>query len=546
MRRTRRRALAAGVIGALLLAACGGDNKSSSTQTSASATTNSGGSATSASATTSAATTTTADNRPVDPTKPVRVAVNYAPGPWDPATTTNPQLFVAYSQGVYDRILRLQPTPNGIQLTPSLASDWNVSPDGLTITFKLRTGVTFQDGTTLDANAVKANMDRDMTIANSTAKAALANVTSVDVTDPQTVVFRLSKKDNVLPYALAEDPVGAIASPAAFDKDLATNPVGSGPYRVASVQGQTVTYERFDKYWQPNLAKANTVIVQTILDSNARFNAIQDGTVDLIRLSPLDFQNAQKLAADGKFHFSGSTQTNPYAVFFNTGHPPFDNVDVRRAISLAIDRKALSTGLLPLNPPTQQDYQPGFIGYLPALDQNIPYDPAQAKALLEKAGAAGRTVQVSVPATDPYSQMGQIVQADLQAVGLNVVLTSKPAAENAGAWMTGQFDLMVAQWSGSSSPEKNAQYNIVSSMPSKVGTDDALKQVEAAAALPQGTPEATKAWEGVNQYLVDNPINVPLLGIVQGYLSSSKVVGADDFSPAYGGHNIWKVGIATS
>src|SRR5262249_57242537 len=113
-----------------------------------------------------------------------------------------------------------------------LAKSYEVSPDGLTITFTLRTGATFQDGTPFNATAAKANIDR-ATGAGSLIASTMRSVSNVQAVDPTHLVLHLSTPDPSVLEVMASGQAGLMVSPAAFNNpDLGTNPVGSGPYKV--------------------------------------------------------------------------------------------------------------------------------------------------------------------------------------------------------------------------------------------------------------------------------------------------------------------------
>lgn len=540
-RRAGLRAVAVGLV-ALLAAGCGGDDDdeggvssgsvTSPASSSASTAPSSSGSSVETTAGSSAPSTTDAmSESEIDPSVPVKMAVAFASSTWDPATVLNSSIFNTFTRSVYERLVSFVETPDGEQPAPGLADSWTISPDGLTVEFKLRSGVTFHDGTPFNADAVKGNFDRAKTLPNSTGTKAFELVESIDVVDDLTVRLNLSAPDTDLLYVLGEDPAGAIASPAGFDGTLETQPIGTGPYRVVDIKPDVVTFEKYDGYWDPNVGGADMVTIATIPDANARINAVQDGLVDIILTSPLDYEVAQDIADGGDYQFEMSFGPDYYLVGFNTARPPFDNVDVRRAVSLAIDREAMSEGVLPFNPPTQQMYQQGAVGHVPDLDEDIPVDVAEATALLAAAGAAGATVTAVHPANDHWPTMAQVVQAQLAAIGLNVELTAVPPAEFTGRWRSGDFDMQIGQQLGSTSPERQAILHLVTANIGGQGAEEALELVAAASKLDQSSSEAATAWREISEYLVEKPIEVPVVRSGLGFLAADDIVGLSDLAP---------------
>jgi peptide/nickel transport system substrate-binding protein len=450
-----------------------------------------------------------------------------------------------FARTIYDSLLRDVNTPTGTAFKPSLATSWTVAPDGLSVEFKLRTDVKFQDGTAFDATAVKANIERAQTLANSTAAPRLANITSVEVVDPQTVKFILAKKDNSFLYTLADDPAGLMVSPSAFTSDLETKPVGSGPFTLGAVDGGSTTYQKFADYWDAGAVKASTVVVQTITDSNAALNSLQTGLVDVVRMNPLDYTKGKDLASSGQYQLTLSYNSQTYMQMLNNAHKPFDDATVRQAVSLALDRTSLSEAVLPLNAPTAQIYQSGFIGHDDALDSNIAYDVAKATSLVNAAGAQGANIKILYPTIDPFPALAQIVQASLQAVGINSTLVAKPPSETSGDWLAGDYDMFVGTWSGSPSPERLASIDLDQTNVGKGVDAGANALVATAAALDQTSAEAAAAWQAVGAYLYENPIVVPILRSAAGWLGSSKVVGLGNLQQPSGALDLSAVGIAS-
>ena len=141
-----------------------------------------------------------------------------------------------------DKLLDTSPT---LEFVPRLALSWTFAADGKTMTMKLRPGVKFHDGTAFDAAAVKANIDRALTLQTSRRKSEIASVAQVDVVDPLTVAFKLKAPDAPL-LAQLSDRAGMMLSPASFGQPVGPKPVCSGPYKfVERVQNDRIVLERF-------------------------------------------------------------------------------------------------------------------------------------------------------------------------------------------------------------------------------------------------------------------------------------------------------------
>ena len=269
-------------------------------------------------------------------------------------------------------------------VAPGLAETWELTEDTLTLT--LREGLLFHDGTTLDADAVVANLERAMSLETSSVKGDLSTVAAVEATDDRTVVIELSAPDAALPAKLA-DRSGMIISPAAFDDgtNLAIEPVGAGPWKsVEYAPGDHLTVERFDDYFDPDSVLLASLTIRLIDDDDTRLNAIRAGEVDVAQISAAQVQLA---SADSSLEVRTDPALAIDHIGLNISIPPFDDPLVRQAINYAIDREALlegiyrGTGVIAWQP-----FPPGYYANNPELEEMYPYDPEKARELLAEAG----------------------------------------------------------------------------------------------------------------------------------------------------------------
>jgi peptide/nickel transport system substrate-binding protein len=269
-------------------------------------------------------------------------------------------------------------------VAPGLAESWEQTDDSLTIT--LRDGLTFHDGSTLDADAVVANMDRAMTLETSTVKGDLSSVASVEATGALTVVFELSAADAALPAKLA-DRAGMIISPAAFDDgtNLAIKPDGAGPWKLVEyAPGDHLTVERFDGYYDPDSVLLASLTIRLIDDDDTRLSAIRAGEVDVAQISAAQVQLA---SADSSLEVRTDPALAVDHLGLNISIAPFDDPLVREAINYAIDREALFEGIYRgTGTVAWQPFPPGYFGNDPELENMYPYDPDKARELLAEAG----------------------------------------------------------------------------------------------------------------------------------------------------------------
>lgn len=320
--------------------------------------------------------------------------------------------------------------PGTLEVAPSLATSWTISPNGLVYTFHLRRHVHFQDGTRFDAQAVKFDFDRMLRADapyHDTGPFPLAfffkTVRRVVVLDDHTVQFRLSAPFAPLLSNLAY-PTGLLISPAAvrrWKKDVGRHPVGTGPFRFVSWQsGRRIVLERNDHYWGRH-AKLERVVFRPIVDDMTRAAALLAGRLDVVTsLSPDNVRWFQKNPA-----FSVSEQAGPHLWFLilNLHLKPFADRRVRQAVNYAVNKRALVDDVLQGTASVAAGPVASAFSWVKSHVQPYPYDPARARALLRAAGyARGFDVTFYVPEGGSGMlapvQMATAIQADLARVGV--------------------------------------------------------------------------------------------------------------------------------
>ena len=288
---------------------------------------------------------------------------------------------------------------NTLEFVPGLAESSTISEDGLTYTFTLKQGVKFHDGTSLDADAVRINLERILDPANNSAKAAqlLGPVSTVSVIDATHVAVVLSEPFAPLLDGLSQPYVG-IASPTALTEwDSLTyqfHQVGTGPYKfVEYVVNDRLVLERNPDYaWGPSVVTntgvpaVSRIVFRFFPDPPSRALALQSGDAQIMgELLPTD---AGALAADGSIKLMPvSVPGQPLEFFFNTTREPTDRLAVRQALIMATDRQAIVQAVF-------QGYSPVAYGplssstlyYSPDMEGRYAYDQVQAVALFNTTG----------------------------------------------------------------------------------------------------------------------------------------------------------------
>ncbi|WP_029088303.1 ABC transporter substrate-binding protein [Brevibacterium album] len=446
---------------------------------------------------------------------------------------------------IFDRLTNVEPGTS--ELTGELATDWDVSDDGLRHTFNLREGVKFHDGTDLDAEAVCFNFDRlyelegqAQTLAeywkiafkgfkeDAEGNSGDSRYESCEVVDPTTLTIHINEPYAPLPAAVANIGFG-IASPAALQesgwaveasgdsldfvgKFGTENPVGSGPFKFESWDpGKNVTLVKNEEYWG-DPATIDTLIYVPIDDGQARRQALERGEIDgYDNVAP---QDVEALTSAG-YAMEERPPSNTGYLAMNRDFEPLDDVEVRRAVSHAINRDALlqanflegavkPTGLLP----------PGFTGS----DGDVPqyeYDQEKARELLSGADAEDLKVEITyaTEVTRPYMPdpqgIAETFKSDLEAVGFEVTLVGRPwSPDFLGGIRNGESMMYIVGLLPDMSDPANFM-TLMNAGPGRWGTmpDELLDQITAAETAPP--EEREELYRALNAAVMEDAPMVP-------------------------------------
>jgi len=308
------------------------------------------------------------------------------------------------------------------RIVPKLAESFTASPDGLTLTIRLRRGILFHDGTPLNAEAVKFNLDRFMDPATGAAFRFLLvpAVNRVEVVDALTVRIVLNTPlapmmANLTHSSLAIQSPSAIRSLGVRYRD---NPVGTGPFRFVSWDRGTrrIDLARFEQYWgeRPGIAGVRFLGVP---EGTTRMAMVETGQVHVaVRVPPAD---VARLEAHPDVNIDRTTSVRTIYLYFNLTRPPFTDVRVRRAINYAINKQEIVEFVVGAARVSDAAIAPGIFGYTPI--GTYEHNPERARALLREAGfPAGLDVTLHCP-TGRYIQDIQAceaIQSQLGEVGV--------------------------------------------------------------------------------------------------------------------------------
>jgi ABC-type transport system substrate-binding protein len=291
---------------------------------------------------------------------------------------------VLYS--LYDRLIHFD--PQTMEPIPGLATEWRFTgPDNRHFEMVLRRGVTFHDGTPLDAAAVRASLMhfKAMRRLND-----LDVVEDIEVLAPDRLVLKLQYEYSVLPAVLT-DRAGMIVSPTALARhgdDYPRNPVGSGPFMLRRwVQGTQIELVRFPGYWNPERIRLSGITYRFFLNPTSATSAILSGQID--HVWNVDPKNLPVLRANPRLRVEREPSAGFLYMAVRHDTPLMDNRLVRQAISMSMDRRAIGDALFGTGnsgSPALMLATPSNFAYSPDLENSVRYNPIEARRLLAEAG----------------------------------------------------------------------------------------------------------------------------------------------------------------
>ncbi len=307
-------------------------------------------------------------------------------------------------------------------VAPGLAERWDVSDDGTVYTFHLRSGVKYHDGSDMTAHDVKFSLDRARAEDSTNAQKALfAGIENVEVVDDVTVKVTLSAPNGGFITNMAWGDA-VIVAPESVEQ-AATEPVGTGPFMFSRwVQGDRIELVRNPDYWgeQPALASAT---FKFISDPTAAFAAVMAGDVDAFPGYPAPETLAQ-FGADPRFQLLIGSTEGETILSTNNRAEALSDVRIRKAIAHAINRQEIIDGaMFGYGTPIGTHFAPHNPDYVD-LTGNSAYDPELAMQLLAEAGAEGLTLSLKLPPPSYARRGGEIVAAQLRAVGIETEISN--------------------------------------------------------------------------------------------------------------------------
>jgi peptide/nickel transport system substrate-binding protein len=383
-------------------------------------------------------------------------AVNAEPPGYDCQATTT---FVAVQtlNPHYSQLVKFDPD-NYPKLKTDVAESWVQAPDGLSITFKLRQGVKFHDGSELTSEDVKATFDR---IRNppegiiSVRKAQFEDITAIETPDKHTVIFKLSKPSASILMAIGS-PWNCLYSAAKLKQDPRwpeRNIMGTGPYRfIEHARGSSWSGQRFENYFEPGKPYLDDFKI-FFMSGSAMINAIQGGQVmaEFRGVSPAD-RDKLKTALGDKIVVEESPWLCKFDLFFNQSKKPFDDPKVRRALSIAIDRWGGAQNLSRIAfvrdvgglmlPGSEMATPAAELQKLPGFGRDIRAAREEARKLLKEAGVPDLKFQLlnrSVPM--PFSPVGIFLIDQWRQIGVTAEHKPLEVGAQKASFMSKSYDV---------------------------------------------------------------------------------------------------------
>ncbi|HTR08535.1 MAG TPA: ABC transporter substrate-binding protein [Paraburkholderia sp.] len=406
-----------------------------------------------------------------------------SPAGFDSAQYTTGLEFSAASYTVYNRLVEFE--HGGTKVEPGLAQSWEISPDGLTYTFHLRHGVKFHTTSffkptrEFNADDVMLTFERMFDPNNAFRNAYPVqfpyfkdmglneSISKIEALDPYTVRFTMKTVNAPFLSELAM-PFASIISAEYADQlmkagkasDINLYPVGTGPFIFVSyTKDATIRFDGNPDYWKPGVVRVSKLIFSITPDAAVREQKLIKNECQVMTYPRP--QAIASLESDPELQVLHQVGFNLGLLGYNTTHKPLDKVEVRQALDMAINKKAIidsvyaGAGQLATNPmpPTQWSYNKAL--------KDAPYDPDKAKDMLAKAGFPnGFDITLwAMPVQRPYNPnarlMAEMIQADWEKIGVHAKIVTYEWGEYIKRAHAGEHDAILIGWTGDNGDPDN-------------------------------------------------------------------------------------------
>jgi oligopeptide transport system substrate-binding protein len=381
-------------------------------------------------------------------------------------TTLDPQVGYDWQnwsviKSIFDGLMDYK--PGTTELEPDLAESYTISDDGLTYTFKLREGLKFHNGRAVTSADVKYSLERATNPSTQSpgggyfsmikgyddiAGGKATELSGIATPDDRTVVVTLTRPDATFLHLMAIN-FGFVVPKEEIEKagaDWGKQPVGTGAFKfVEWVPGQRIVLERNKDYFRQGVPYLDKLTFEFGQDPTVAVLRLKKGEVDIVGdgIPPAQFAEVMADPANKDLIAAGEQLHTGYLTM-NVTSPPFDNVKVRQAVNMAINKERIVRLINNRGVPATQALPPAMPGYNPE-NKGYPHDPEGAKKLLAEAGAPEITTELYAMNVDPNPRIAQALQQDLAAVGIKAEIRSLAQAEVIAAGGAGKAPMI---WSG--------------------------------------------------------------------------------------------------
>ncbi|TCS83077.1 ABC transporter substrate-binding protein [Tepidibacillus fermentans] len=470
----------------------------------------------------------------------------------DPANVTDGES-LNVTQNIFDTLVAYK--EGNTEIEPALAEKWETSADGLTWTFHLRQGVKFHDGTDFNADAVVFNFNRWMDKKNPYHKGDFPYygymfggykgdkghvIKNVVAKDPYTVEIQLNVPQGPFLNNLAM-PAFAIASPEAIKKygeKFGENPVGTGPFVFKQwIRNDKIILDKNPNYWLKGYPLLSQLIFKSIPDNQARFTALQSGDIDMMDgVNPDDVTLAKKNPA---LQVWLRPSMNVGYLAFNTQKPPFNNVKVRQALNMAVNKQALIDAFYNgLAEPAKNPIPPSLWGYNDAI-QDYSYNIEEAKKLLTEAGYPnGFTTDLwYMPVPRPYIPQGkkiaEAIQTEFEKIGVKTNLVTEEWATYLDKTGKGEHTMALFGWTGDNGDPDNFLYVLLDKDNAKAPDagnisfykNDKLHEILIKAQRSSDQNERTELYKQAQEIIHNDAPWIPLVHSTPPLVGKKNIVG---------------------
>ena len=381
-------------------------------------------------------------------------------------TTLDPQVGYDWQnwsviKSIFDGLMDYK--PGTTELEPDLAESYTVSDDGLTYTFKLREGLKFHNGRAVTSADVKYSLERATNPSTQSpgggyfsmikgyddiAGGKATELSGIATPDDRTVVVTLTRPDATFLHLMAIN-FGFVVPKEEIEKagaDWGKQPVGTGAFKfVEWVPGQRIVLERNKDYFRQGVPYLDKLTFEFGQDPTVAVLRLKKGEVDIVGdgIPPAQFAEVMADPANKDLIAAGEQLHTGYLTM-NVTSPPFDNVKVRQAVNMAINKERIVRLINNRGVPATQALPPAMPAYNPE-NKGYPHDPEGAKKLLAEAGVPEITTELYAMNVDPNPRIAQALQQDLAAVGIKAEIRSLAQAEVIAAGGAGKAPMV---WSG--------------------------------------------------------------------------------------------------